>query len=576
MGQPGGVVELPVRRAGAPHQVAQRGQKAAVQFLAHHARVGRLAAPPGARGCHDPGHELAGVVQLGHQPPSDLEHRLVVGGVHPQAGAGRPVARGVGVVGLDDLLRGDGVAAALRHLLAVGVQDPSRDQRVVPGDGVEVQVRLGDGIERPGADDVVRLRAYVHGTELAVALRVAHPAAGDLGGQRTGEPGVEHVRLGGEPARLVALLLLIARRHVGERVHRQRGVVGQQRALVVGRAAGVERIPDRERHAEVALPADAPVELQVLGPVDVAAEHVAGMPLDFTPAFDQLIALVGEAHEPLPGGDELQRAVALLVVAHRVLDGPRFAAQRRPVAGRSAVGAAQLLDDGGARLAQVAAGQLGVGTVGGFRVGAVPLAAAECDLPQASVGSHDLAQRQLLFLPPLHVGGVAEGAHHQDTGALFRVGEIGSEDRYPRPVQRRDGAFSEQFAVALVVGMGGDADAGGEQLGTGGGDHDLPVRTFDAERQVVVVAGGGAVLHLGLRYRGAEVHVPHGGCLGAIQMPLAVQVEKAVLRQVAARLADGGVLLVPVHRQADGLPHAHERLLVLGGDQGAQLDEVAP
>ena len=124
--------------------------------------------------------------------------------------------------------------------------------------------------------------------------------------------------------------------------------------------------------------------------------------------------------------------------------------------------------------------------------------------------------------------------------------------------------------------MGGHAHAGGEQLRAGGGDHQFPIAPLHREGDVVVVAGGGAVLHLGLGHRGAEVHVPHGGRLGGVQVTLAVQVQEAVLGQVAAGVVDGGVLLVPVHRQADSLPHPLKRPLVLARHLRAQLDEVAP
>ena len=299
------------------------------------------------------------------------------------------------------------------------------------------------------------------------------------------------------------------------------------------------------------------------------------MPPDLAAALDQLPALVGEAHEPLPGGDELQRPVALLVVAHGVLDGARLAAQGRPVAGGGAVRVAELGYDGGARLAQVLAGQLGVVAVGCVRGGAVPHAAAEGDRLQAAVAADDLAQRQPLLLPPLHVGGVAEGAHHQDAGALLGVRQLGGEDRHPGAKQRGHGALPEQVAVAGVVGVGGDADAGGEQLRTGGGNHQFPFAALHGEGDVVVVAGGGPVLHLGLGHGGTEVDVPHGRRLGRVQVSLAVEVQEAVLGEVAAGVVYGGVLFVPVHRQADGLPHAHERALILLGDQRAQLDEVA-
>ena len=92
----------------------------------------------------------------------------------------------------------------------------------------------------------------------------------------------------------------------------------------------LHRVPDREGHAEVALAADAPVELQVLGPVAVAQAHEVGMPGDAVSRLHELRLLVLEdAHEPLARGDELERPVALLVELHRVLDRLRLGHERR-------------------------------------------------------------------------------------------------------------------------------------------------------------------------------------------------------------------------------------------------------
>ena len=65
--------------------------------------------------------------------------------------------------------------------------------------------------------------------------------------------------------------------------------------------ASIEAIPDREGNPEEALPADAPIELQVLHPVAIAQAHEFGMPADLVAMGQELGLLVEQPHEPLPG-----------------------------------------------------------------------------------------------------------------------------------------------------------------------------------------------------------------------------------------------------------------------------------
>ena len=62
--------------------------------------------------------------------------------------------------------------------------------------------------------------------------------------------------------------------------------------LVIRVAVAIEAIPDRERHTEVALAADAPIELQPLGPFPVAHFHEVRMPLDLVALREQSLLLV--------------------------------------------------------------------------------------------------------------------------------------------------------------------------------------------------------------------------------------------------------------------------------------------
>ena len=88
--------------------------------------------------------------------------------------------------------------------------------------------------------------------------------------------------------------------------------------------------------------------------------HVLGVPVDLGALREQRLALLEQPHEPLARRHELERAVALLVELHRVLDRLRLAAQRRAVAGGAAGRVAQQLDGDLLRLRDVLAGELGV------------------------------------------------------------------------------------------------------------------------------------------------------------------------------------------------------------------------
>ena len=161
------------------------------------------------------------------------------------------------------------------------------------------------------------------------------PAARDLRRERGREPGVEDVGLAREAAGLVALRLVVARRRVERGIDRERLRVGEDRRVEVRRPVRLHPVPDRERHAEEALAAHAPVEVQVLGPVAVAHAHEVRVPGDAVARRDQLLLVLEEPHEPLARGDELERPVALLVELDRVLDRLRLRDERRLGGARS-------------------------------------------------------------------------------------------------------------------------------------------------------------------------------------------------------------------------------------------------
>ena len=123
---------------------------------------------------------------------------------------------------------------------------------------------------------VQRSIGKTRGEQVGVGL----PPAGDLRGQRRRRPGVHHVGVAEEAVRLAALVLAVALRRVRRRVDRQLVLAGQERVGVVGLALAVERVPHRERDAEVALARDQPVAVEAVDPVVVAAAHVGRQPGD--------------------------------------------------------------------------------------------------------------------------------------------------------------------------------------------------------------------------------------------------------------------------------------------------------
>ncbi len=164
-------------------------------------------------------------------------------------------------------------------------------------------------IERPGADDLVRLWPQREGKHLLIQRLIVEVLPDDLRRERGGRPGVHHVALRRE-ARPAALAW--RRRLALGRVQRQLVLIRQDR-----RAAGVA-VPDRERHAEVALARDAPVPAQILHPLAVARPHMRRTPRDALASLQQRRLEVERAHEPLRRHDILDRRVAALMHAHRL------------------------------------------------------------------------------------------------------------------------------------------------------------------------------------------------------------------------------------------------------------------
>ncbi len=168
----------------------------------------------------------------------------------------------------------------------------------------------------------------------------------------------------------------------------------------------------------------------------------------------------------------------------------------------------QQLDDLRARLA--APDSPGELIVGGLRVGGrvrFPARASPRDRAEASVHLEDRADRQRQLAPPRDVRHVAERADHRDAGPLLGVRERVRPDRDASLEQRRDRLGAEQRLVARVVGVRHQRDARRQQLRARRVDVDRAAAGL-REAHLVIGARHFAILELGLRHGGPEIHVP--------------------------------------------------------------------
>ena len=410
------------------------------------------------------------------------------------------------------------------------------------------------------------LGSHVHREDAREQVGVVLPASGDLGTERRGRPGVEHIGIADEPAGYAALFGAVARRNVGRRIDRQIGFGRQERLVVVDLAVGVEAIPDREGHAEESLTAHQPVAVESAHPVVVAVAHMFRMPVDLGAALDergaQCIVATTVADVPLAAGDDLEGSFAALVELDRMGDGADLADEL------AALG--EHLDHLALGLFDGESGDLGIGDrvdVGG-RLG-----------EQATIASDDGAHREVEFAPPQHVGHIAEGADHGDPGALVGVGEAMRHHGDVDAEQRCAHGGAEQRLIARVIGVGHECHTGGEQFGPRRVDPyivaaRLPggVETMESDR--VICARTFAVLHLGLCDRGLEVDVPHGGCLLAVGLAARQIAQEGALARPTRSLVDGGIQQRPVDRESESPEQVLEDLFVDGDEFVTEFDEV--
>ena len=177
----------------------------------------------------DAEHELRRVEDLDRELAADLHLAFVDRGVDPGPPVARPVAQRVGAVLLDQRHRRDDVALRLRHLLAVGVEDPAVDRRVASTAARRARSRARTTV----SNSHVRMISGPCGRRSIGNVRSNRSGSStqpvdDLRRERRRRPRVHHVGVGDEAARLVALVVGEAGGHVGRRVDGQVVLVGQR------------------------------------------------------------------------------------------------------------------------------------------------------------------------------------------------------------------------------------------------------------------------------------------------------------------------------------------------------------
>ena len=86
----------------------------------------------GGRNARSAERKLRHVEDLHRKAATDLHLTLVKRRIRAEASRGCPVANSVGAMRLKEAHGGDDIALGLRHLLAVRIEDPAGDCRVLP------------------------------------------------------------------------------------------------------------------------------------------------------------------------------------------------------------------------------------------------------------------------------------------------------------------------------------------------------------------------------------------------------------------------------------------------------------
>ncbi len=253
-------------------------------------------------------------------------------------------AEGVGAVAVEHVPGVDDVAAALRHLLALGVEDQPEADAVAVAGGVEEQGRLGEQGVEPAAGLVLGL-ADVVGREALLELLFALERVVELreGHRAAVVPGVDHRE---DAAHDAAALLAVegdavdvgAVEVVGDRLPGALAQLGDRAGAEAAVAVLAGALPDRQRRAPVAVAGERPVDVVLQPFAEAAVLDVLGVPADLLVVGEQLVAGLGGGDVPARlGVVEERRAAAPAVRVGVLVD---LLAKEQAARSRSAISAA--------------------------------------------------------------------------------------------------------------------------------------------------------------------------------------------------------------------------------------------